>query len=228
MKSLADAVGLRDRMIQLLEQASAIGDRDKPPRAAAPDRRRRQLHRHRGRRRASTNTCSDAAEFYPQRRQEADIRMTVLNRGDTLLKALDEKLGEYALQAPDGTRAWRSRLNSQRVGRPSARPSVELKDGTKTPRPHRHLVRRHPARPRRSSSSTSPVDKHGYILCDARPARQGPRQRLGAWATRRSTPTPRGPPTRRPPRRRCGRGSSAPRTSCGCSADEPTETGGVR
>jgi NADH dehydrogenase len=94
MKSLADAVGLRDRTIQQLERADACDD---------PEARRRMLHivvvganftgvevageghifLHRA--------CARYARVDPE-----DIRVTLVELGDRILPALDDELAEYA------------------------------------------------------------------------------------------------------------------------------------
>ena len=160
MKSLADAVGLRDRVIQLLEQASAIDD---------PDKRKELLHltvvggSFTGIEVAGEfyEYMKEAAEFYP-RLDPRDVRLTVVNRGDTLLKALDEKLGEYALEhlRDKGVEVL---LNASATAiHPEC---VELKDGTTMPA--RTVIWCAGIQPDPSVKYFDvPVDKHGYILCE--------------------------------------------------------------
>ena len=160
MKSLADAVGLRDRVIQLLEQASAIDD---------PEKRRELLHltvvggSFTGIEVAGEfyEYMQEAAEFYP-RLDKRDVRMTVLNRGDTLLKALDEKLGEYALTHLR-EKGVEVRLNASATAiHPE---SVELEDGTRLPA--RTVIWCAGIQPDPTVKYFDvPVDKHGYILCE--------------------------------------------------------------
>ena len=160
MKSLADAVGLRDRVIQLLEQASATNDRE---------RRRELLHltvvggSFTGIEVAGEffEYMRDAAEFYPHV-DKNDIQMTVLNRGDTLLKALDEKLGEYALKHLRD-KGVEVRLNAS--GAAIHPDSVELEDGTHIPA--RTVIWCAGIQPDPSVKYFDvPVDKRGYILCE--------------------------------------------------------------
>ena len=160
MKSLADAVGLRDRVIQLLEQASAIDDAGK---------RRELLHltvvggSFTGIEVAGEfyEYMRDAAEFYP-RLDPRDIRVTVLNRGDQLLKALDERLGDYALRHLRKKGVEILMNTSAAAVHPE---SVELTDGTRLPA--RTVIWCAGIAPNPSVKFFDvPIDRHGYILCE--------------------------------------------------------------
>ena len=160
MKSLSDAVGLRDRVIQLLEQASAIDDRKT---------RRELLHltvvggSFTGIEVAGElyEYMQDAADFYPQL-DKKDVRLTVINRGDKLLKALDEKLGEYAAKHLT-EKGVEIKMNASASAVHAD--SVELKDGTKLPA--RTVIWCAGIEPDPTIKYFDvPVDKHGYILCE--------------------------------------------------------------
>jgi NADH:ubiquinone reductase (H+-translocating) len=94
MKSLAHAVGLRDRAIQLLEIASQVDD---------PKRRRELLTMvvvggsFTGVEVAGEFNAyfREAARVYPRITQE-DVRMVLIERGDRVLKVLDQELGDWA------------------------------------------------------------------------------------------------------------------------------------
>ncbi|MEM6315805.1 MAG: NAD(P)/FAD-dependent oxidoreductase, partial [Planctomycetota bacterium] len=96
MQSLAHAMGLRDRAIRLLEQANAIDD---------VDRRKRLLHwvvvggSFTGIEVAGEfhQYLQNASDNYPNVSRD-DIRVTVVNRGDRLLKALSPELSAYTLR----------------------------------------------------------------------------------------------------------------------------------
>lgn len=93
MKSLADAISLRDRAIHMLELASFVND----------DNLRRELLHFVvvGGSFTGVETAGEfhaymkkAARFYP-RLDPSMVRMTIIDRGDRLLKALDPRLSEY-------------------------------------------------------------------------------------------------------------------------------------
>ncbi len=160
MKSLVDAITLRDRVVQLLEHANAIDD---------PDLRRElltvtivggsftgvevagELHQY----------MRDAARQYPRLRTD-DINVVILNRGDQLLKALDPKLGEYTLRHLR-ERGLTVRLNTEaKTIHPN---TVELTDGTHLPA--RTVVWCAGITPNPSVKFFDvPTDERGYILCE--------------------------------------------------------------
>ena len=160
MKTLADAIALRDRVVQLLEQANAIDD---------PAKRRELL----------TLTVvggsftgievagefdqylKKAVRYYPRLRAE-DVQVVVLNRGDQLLKALDPSLGEWTLRHLR-RRGIDVRLNTEAA---SIGPnSVELGDGTRLAA--RTVVWAAGIAPNPSVKFFDvPIDRHGYILCE--------------------------------------------------------------
>ena len=93
MKNLADALALRDRAILLLERANGIDD--------GPERRRLLHWVVVG---GSFTGIEVAGEFDQYMRSAArhypnldpdDVKVTVVNRGDQLLKALDGELGDW-------------------------------------------------------------------------------------------------------------------------------------
>ncbi|MEM8873244.1 MAG: NAD(P)/FAD-dependent oxidoreductase [Planctomycetota bacterium] len=93
MQSLAHAIGLRDRAIRLLEQANAIDDDAK---------RKKLLHwvivggGFTGIETAGEfhQYLQNASDNYPNVSRD-DIKVTIVNRGDRLLKFLDPKLSAY-------------------------------------------------------------------------------------------------------------------------------------
>ncbi len=160
MKSLADAVRMRDRAIQQLERADACSDRET---------RRRMLHFVVVG--ANFTGVEVAGEFHVFLRRASrryanverdDIAVTLVEIGPRILPALDEDLAEYA------TDQMRRRGLRVELGTSVARISrdhVELSDGRRldtdtviwcagiAPSP---LVERLPV----------PTDARGYIVCD--------------------------------------------------------------
>lgn len=160
MKTLADAMALRDRAVQLLEQANAIDDVAK----------RRELL-------AITivggsftgvevagefqQYMREAARHYPRLKPD-DVRVMILDRGDQLLQTLDAQLGDWTLRHLR-RRGIEVRLNaSAKVIHENA---VELQDGTMLPA--RTVVWCAGIAPNPSVKFFDvPTDKHGYILCE--------------------------------------------------------------
>jgi NADH dehydrogenase len=94
MKSLADAVGLRDRAIQQLERADACDD---------PEARRRMLHFVIvGANFTGVEVAGEGHIFLHRARKRYsrvapdDITVTLVELGDRILPALDEELADYA------------------------------------------------------------------------------------------------------------------------------------
>ena len=160
IKSLVDAITLRDRAVQLLEHANAIDDAEL----------RREL---------LTVTIvggsftgvevagefqqymREAAKQYPQLKPD-DVRVVILNRGDQLLKALDPKLGEYTLKHLR-RRGITVKLNTE--AKTIHATTVELSDGEHLPA--RTVVWAAGIAPNPSVKFFDvPTDQRGYILCE--------------------------------------------------------------
>jgi NADH dehydrogenase len=160
MKSLVDAIALRDRVVQLLEQANAVDD---------PEKRRELL----------TLTVvggsftgievagefdqylKKAVKHYPRLR-ESDVKVVILNRGDRLLKTLEPELGDWTL-AHLRRRGIDIRLNTS--AKAIHADGVELDDGTNLPA--RTVVWCAGIAPNPSVKFFDvPVDPRGYILCE--------------------------------------------------------------
>jgi NADH dehydrogenase len=160
MKSLADAVQLRDRAIQQLERADATDD---------PQQRRAMLHFVVVG--ANFTGVEVAGEFDVFLRRAAreyhnvsrgDIAITLVEIGSRILPALDEDLAEYAT---DRMRRRGLRVELETSVAEVARDGVTLSDGRRlasetviwcagiAPSP---LVRNLPV----------PTDDRGYIVCD--------------------------------------------------------------
>ena len=94
MKTMVQAIALRDRVVQLLEQASAIDDQAK---------RRALLHMvvvgggYTGIETAGEyqHYMKTAAKRYP-RLSPDDVKMTVIDRSDRIMKVLDESLSKWS------------------------------------------------------------------------------------------------------------------------------------
>jgi NADH dehydrogenase len=160
MKSLADAVKMRDRAIQQLERADACDD---------PESRRRMLHfAIVG---GNFTGVEVAGEFHVFLRRASrhyanvdldDITITVVEIGPRILPALDEDLAEYAtLQMQRRGMSVELETSVTRVERDHAVLTDGRRLDTETviwcagiaPSP---LVERLPV----------PTDQHGYIVCD--------------------------------------------------------------
>ena len=163
MKSLAQAVALRDRAVQLLEHASAIDD---------PDKRRALLHLvvvgggYTGIETAGEYEVymKSAARYYPRLKPE-DVKVTVVDRSDRILKVLDRELSEYSTRhLIERGIDLRLKTEVKEVGEDF----VRLTDGTTiashtlvwaagiAPNPlGKELV-----------EAGLPADRHGYLLAD--------------------------------------------------------------
>lgn len=160
MKSLVDAIALRDRVVQLLEQASATDDVEK---------RRRLLHLTVVG--GSFTGIEVAGEFHAYMSAATrhypligpgDISVTILNRGDQLLKQLDPRLGDYTARHLR-ERGVQIRFNTS--ARAVHAESVELQDGTHLPA--HTVVWCAGIQPNPSVKFFEvPVDRQGYILCE--------------------------------------------------------------
>ncbi len=160
MKTLSDATALRDRVVQLLEQANAIDNVEK----------RRQL---------LTLTVvgggftgievagefdqymKQAARYYP-RLTEKDVQVVVLNRGNRLLGTLHEDLGKWTLSHLR-KRGIDVRMNTE--AKAIHDDHVELSDGSTLPA--KTVVWCAGIAPNPSVKFFDvPIDKKGYILCE--------------------------------------------------------------
>ena len=160
MKDLADAFILKDRVVQLLEQASQTED---------AETRRELLH--------LTvvgggfTGVEVAGEFDRYMKQVAgryprlsadEIKVTILNRGDQILKTMPDRLGNWTRKHLTA-RGLDVRLDSE--AKAIHEESVELKDGTILPA--RTVVWAAGIAPNPSVKFFDvPTDKRGYILCD--------------------------------------------------------------
>ena len=160
MKTLTDAIALRDRVIEMLEHANAIDDAEK----------RRELLTLTvvGGSFTGIETAGEfhgymtrAVEQYPRLSKE-DVSVVILNRGDQLFKALDPSLGEYTLRHLR-QRGIDVKLNTE--AKTIHANTVELSDGTRLPA--RTVVWAAGIAPNPSVKFFDvPTDKRGYILCE--------------------------------------------------------------
>jgi hypothetical protein len=130
MKSMADAVALRDRAIGLLELAD-ITD--------SPERRRELLHFVVvGANFTGTEVAGELDAFLRsalpeyKRLSKSDIKITLIDHGDRILSALDEALSRYA-EENLRRRGWTSCCT--RRSPPSMRTARRSATGRTSPRP---------------------------------------------------------------------------------------------
>ncbi len=160
LKTLAQAVALRDRAVQLLEQASAIDDVEK---------RRALLHLivvgggYTGVEVAGEYHAymSEAAEHYP-RLDPKDVKITLVDRGDRILKSLDESLSVWSTKHLNN-RGIDVRLNTSVKSIDEG--TVTLTDGSAIP--SYTCVWCAGIQPNPLVKQLGlPTEKHGYIDCD--------------------------------------------------------------
>lgn len=160
IKSLADAVNLRDRAIEMLELADAVDD---------PGLRRELLHwvvvggNFTGVEVAGEFMAfmQEAAHVYP-RLKPSDCTMTLVDRASRILSALDEELSEYAKRQL--TRRGIRVLTNMSVTAMDER-SATLSDGQVLPT--RTVVWcAGIAPPPLLAELGLPLDGHGYLRCD--------------------------------------------------------------
>lgn len=160
MKSMADAVALRDRTIRLLEQADASSD---------PARRRALLHlivvggNFTGAELAGEMQVfmREAARHYPNVRPE-ECRFTLVERAGRILGALDPELSDYAAQQLR-RRGTTVLLNTAATW--IGPEGVQLSDGSKL-EAHTVIWCAGIAPPPQLASWGLPLDERGYVLTD--------------------------------------------------------------
>ena len=218
MKSLGDAIKLRNRMIQQLEEAETE--------CGAPDRDHLHDVRRRGRRirrrrddRRHERLRPPGAEVLPAHPDQEKIRMVLVHPGEVILPELSEKLGRYA--AGEARRS-RRRDPGEDEGRGRHRAGRDALGRDRDRRGDDHLDGGHAAEP---ADEDAPVQaREGQGLRRRVPAGPGVPGRLGARRLRPRARIRRGPAAsiRRPRSTRSGRARSSRRTSSRSSAERPS------
>ena len=181
-KSLADAIWLRNHVIETLETANATEDPARRERAAHLRLRRRRLRR--ASRRSPSSRTSPPTRWtrYPRARLHG-MRWILVEATDRVLPEIDPKLADYARRA--SCAAAGSTSASAPSSRRSTRRSRAALDRRERPDPHRRLDRRRRAASEPAQRSRVPLDERGRVPVDEHLARPRAGRRLGARRLRR-------------------------------------------